>query len=220
MGPALCFRSLATGVSYPGQIPAGARWIDTPRIEAGIADVRATGNLQGKPALILHGRSDALIPPNHSSRAYFGLNKIVEGASSRLSYIEIVNANHFDGFISLFGKKRLVPIHYYLDQALSKMRSHLLDPVAHLFRKARSSRRVPTTSRGIEATTPTRRTCRTSRSNPGRRNASSSATPPSRFRTADGRSKTDNPADSGVSLSGQTVARSIAEPPPMASCVP
>ena len=130
-GPALCFRSLATGVSYPGQSPSGAQRIDTPRIEAGIADVRSTGNLQGKPALILHGRSDALIPPNHSSRAYFGLNKIVEGAASRLSYIEIVNANHFDGFISLFGKKRLVPMHYYLDQALSRMRSHLLDPVAH-----------------------------------------------------------------------------------------
>ncbi len=53
------------------------------------------------------------------------------GAASRLSYIEIVNANHFDGFISMFGKKRLVPMHYYLDQALSKMRSHLLDPVTH-----------------------------------------------------------------------------------------
>jgi hydroxybutyrate-dimer hydrolase len=131
LGPALCFRSLATGVSYPGQILAGAQWIDTPRIEAGISEVRATGDLQGKPALILHGRSDALIPPNHSSRAYFGLNKIVEGAASRLSYIEIVNANHFDGFISMFGKKRLVPMHYYLDQALSKMRSHLLDPVKH-----------------------------------------------------------------------------------------
>jgi hydroxybutyrate-dimer hydrolase len=130
-GPALCFRSLATGASYPGQNPAGTRPIDTSRIEAGISEVRATGNLQGKPALILHGRSDALIPPNHTSRAYFGLNEIVEGAASRLSYIEIVNANHFDSFISILAKKQLVPMHYYLDQALSKMRGHLLDPVAH-----------------------------------------------------------------------------------------
>ncbi len=131
LGAALCFRSLATGVVYPGQNAAEARWIDVQRVEAGIQDVRASGKLRGKPTLILHGRSDALIPPNHSSRPYFGLNKVVEGDASRLSYIEIVNGNHFDCFIPLFGKTSLVPMHYYLDQALSLMRKHLLDPIAN-----------------------------------------------------------------------------------------
>ncbi len=165
-GPALCFRSLATGASYPGQNPAGTRRIDTSRIEAGISEVRATGNLQGKPALILHGRSDALIPPNHTSRAYFGLNKIVEGAASRLSYIEIVNANHFDGFISIFGKKRLVPIHYYLDQALSKMRGHLLDPVAHPLPGSQVVTARADNKPWKRAMSPTKRICRISRSSP------------------------------------------------------
>jgi hydroxybutyrate-dimer hydrolase len=48
------------------------------------------------------GARDALLPPNHTSRAYFGLNKTVEQGNSRLSYIEVVNGNHFDAFIPIW----------------------------------------------------------------------------------------------------------------------
>jgi hydroxybutyrate-dimer hydrolase len=130
---ALCFRSLVTGVPYARQNTVEARWVDVPRMRAGIEEVRASGNLHGKPAIILHGRSDPLLPPNHTSRAYFGLNKIVEGERSRLSYVEVVNGNHFDSFIPLFGGvipifgvNTLIPMHYYFEQALSLMRDHLL----------------------------------------------------------------------------------------------
>jgi hydroxybutyrate-dimer hydrolase len=131
LNAALCFRSLVTGVSYPEQNAVEAHWIDTSRIQEGIAKVRATGDLQGKPAIILHGRSDALVPANHSSRAYFGRNNLVEPAASRLSYIEVVCGNHFDHFIPLFGAKKLVPMHYYFVQALNAMHAHLCDPAAN-----------------------------------------------------------------------------------------
>ena len=128
LGAALCFRSLTTGISYPKQNSVEARWINSNLVQAGIAEVRAKGDLHGKPSIILHGRSDALIPPNHSSRPYFGLNQLAENGRSGLSYIEVVSGNHFDHFIPIFGQKSLVPMHYYFERALTLMRMHLLDP--------------------------------------------------------------------------------------------
>jgi hydroxybutyrate-dimer hydrolase len=113
---ALCFRALATGQSDGSE-----------RVAAGVSEVRASGNLQRKPAIILHGRSDGLLPPNHTSRAYYGLNKVVEGANSNLRYIEVVNGNHFDAFIRTFGASSLVPMHYYLEQALDVVWEYLFD---------------------------------------------------------------------------------------------
>lgn len=126
VGTALTFRSLVTGVTYPRQNPTGAQLIDAERIAAGIAAARATGDLKGRPAIILQGRKDALLPPNHTSRAYFGLNKTVEADNSRLCYIEVVNGNHFDAYIEYWAPQRLVPVHYYFQQALTLMREHLV----------------------------------------------------------------------------------------------
>ncbi|MDQ9634115.1 3-hydroxybutyrate oligomer hydrolase family protein, partial [Serratia marcescens] len=58
------------------------------------------GNLGGRPTLIVQGRNDALLPVNHGARPYLGLNAQVD-TSSKLSYIEVTNAQHFDGFIDL-----------------------------------------------------------------------------------------------------------------------
>jgi hydroxybutyrate-dimer hydrolase len=89
-----------------------------------------TANLRGKPAIIVHGRNDALIPVNHNSRAYFAANKLVEGAASRLSYIEITNAQHFDTFLALpLGyDSHFVPMHGYHIQAMNMMYNHLRNP--------------------------------------------------------------------------------------------
>ena len=96
------------------------------RLQQGVAEVLATGNLQGKPTLIVHGRADALVPPNHSSRTYFGANQLLEGAASRLSYIEVTNAQHFDALLGVPGfDERFVPLHYYNIQALDLMWDHL-----------------------------------------------------------------------------------------------
>jgi hydroxybutyrate-dimer hydrolase len=144
LGAALCFRSLVTGQDYIGQTPVGPSWLDTARIRKGIDEVRAKGKLGGRPTIILHGRSDALIAPNHSSRPYYALNKQEDGPDSPTRYIEVVNGNHFDTFISLLGPKTLVPMHHYLDCALDLMRAHLYDgaplPDSQVIRASGASR--------------------------------------------------------------------------------
>ncbi|UUZ72170.1 D-(-)-3-hydroxybutyrate oligomer hydrolase [Polaromonas sp. P1(28)-8] len=112
---ALCLRELAGGSSA-----------DALRVQQGISEVLRTGDLQGKPALIVHGRADTQVPVAFSSRPYFGRNKIVEGANSRLSYIEVTNAQHFDAFLAFPGYgERFVPAHRYFIQAMDMMYANL-----------------------------------------------------------------------------------------------
>lgn len=113
----------------------------------GINEVLRSGNLRGKPAIIVHGRADALVPVNHSSRPYFGLNKIVEGATSRLSYIEVTNAQHLDalnGTAATAGyDSRFVPMQRYYNQAMDALYANLKNNVA-----LPASQVVRTTPRG------------------------------------------------------------------------
>ena len=116
---ALCLRNLVTGSD------AAAK-----KLQAGLDETRRNGNLHGKPTLIVHGRSDGLLPVNHTSRPYAALNRKVEGAASQLSYIEVANAQHFDSFIGLPAvlpgyDSRYIPLHVYLNRALDAMYAHL-----------------------------------------------------------------------------------------------
>jgi len=112
---ALCLRELVTGSSA-----------NALRVQQGISEVLRTGNLQGKPALIVHGRADTQVPAAFSSRPYFGRNKIVEGANSKLSYIEVANAQHFEAFLGFQGySDRFVPLHRYFIQAMDMMYANL-----------------------------------------------------------------------------------------------
>ncbi|MYM22907.1 D-(-)-3-hydroxybutyrate oligomer hydrolase [Duganella sp. FT135W] len=126
----LCLRSLATGVdALSGAALTGALAAQSTRVRAGMAEVAATGNLRGKPAIIVHGRSDALIPVNFASRAYVGLNASAEGSASKLRYIEVTNANHFDSFSNVFSAN-IVPLHVYLFRALDAMLANLRSSAA------------------------------------------------------------------------------------------
>ena len=121
----LCLRSLATGRdAVSGANLQGTLAAQSVRVRAGVAEVAASGKLHGKPAIIVHGRSDTLIPVNHASRAYLGLNAAVEGSNSRLRYIEVTHANHFDSFSSAL-PTLIVPLHVYLNRALDAMYAHL-----------------------------------------------------------------------------------------------
>lgn len=95
-------------------------------MQTGIAQTLRTGNLHGKPALIVQGRNDALLPVNHGARPYLGLNAQADG-NSRLSYIEVMNAQHFDGFIDLVpGYDTLfVPLVLYEQRALDAVYANL-----------------------------------------------------------------------------------------------
>lgn len=121
---ALCLRNLVDGND------AWAR-----RLQAGVDETRRNGNLRGKPAVIVHGRDDALLPASHTSRPYYALNRKVEGAASKLSYIEVTNAQHFDSFIGLPTvlpgyDSRYIPLHVYLNQALDAVWANLKNGTA------------------------------------------------------------------------------------------
>ena len=115
---ALCQRNLWTGTDAAAT-----------NLRSGVNATLRNANLRGKPAIIVHGRSDTLVPPAFTSRPYFGQNRITEGAASRLTYIEVTNAQHFDAFIdnaALPGYDSMfVPLHYYFNQALDLMYAHL-----------------------------------------------------------------------------------------------
>ena len=112
---ALCMRELATGTSA-----------NAVRVQQGMGEVVRSANLRGKPALIVQGRADTLLPVAFTGRPYYGMNKIVEGTASRLSYIEVTNAQHFDAFLTFPGyPERMLPLHRYFIQAMDMMYANL-----------------------------------------------------------------------------------------------
>ncbi len=149
---ALCARSLATGKdAVTGAALAGTLKAQSDRVLAGVNETALTGNLRGKPTIVVSGRSDTLIPVNHASRAYVGKNASVEGANSKLRYIEVTNAQHFDTFIA-FGAllgydTRYVPLHPYFVRAMDAMYAHLKTGAA-----LPASQVVRTTPRATAAT--------------------------------------------------------------------
>ena len=132
---ALCQRALVTGVDTvtgaalsAATTPAKAQ---SDAVRAGIAEVLFNGNTQGKPVIIVAGRSDALLPINNNARAYAAYNRSVEGAASKLRYIEVTNAQHFDGFLGFGGfDTRYIPLHTYFVRAMDAMYANLKNGTA------------------------------------------------------------------------------------------
>jgi hydroxybutyrate-dimer hydrolase len=144
---ALCQRALVTGTDpvtgaalTAASTPTAAQ---AAAVRAGISEVVLGGNLRGKPAIIVAGRSDALVPVNNNARAYTAYNHAVE-TGSKLRYIEVTNAQHFDTFIPLSGfDTRFVPLHVYFNQAMDAMYANLKNGTA-----LPASQVVRTTPRG------------------------------------------------------------------------
>ncbi|HMV18091.1 MAG TPA: 3-hydroxybutyrate oligomer hydrolase family protein [Rhodocyclaceae bacterium] len=128
---ALCARSLVTGSDpVTGAKLTGTLLAQSQRVRQGIDEVLFKGELGGKPAIIVSGRSDTLIPVNHASRAYYGMSQKADGTTSRLRYYEVTNAQHFDAFIdnnaAVAGyDTRLVPLHVYFNRAMDLMYAYL-----------------------------------------------------------------------------------------------
>jgi hydroxybutyrate-dimer hydrolase len=127
---ALCQRALFTGTDTVTGAALTAATTPTKAqsdaVRAGVAEVLLNGNLRGKPTLMLAGRSDALLPVNNSERAYAAFNRTMEGSGSKLSYIEVTNAQHFDSFNAFSGfDTRFVPLHTYFVQAMNAMYANL-----------------------------------------------------------------------------------------------
>ncbi|GBH27293.1 3-hydroxybutyrate oligomer hydrolase family protein [Burkholderia vietnamiensis] len=126
-GAGVDHRLATPDASFAGALCLRQLWtngmLDMP---ANVEAVRVNANLQGKPAIIVQGRSDALVPVNHASRAYVAQNSISEGGRSQLVFYEVTNGQHFDAFLPVAGfDTRFVPVHYYNVQALNLMWRHL-----------------------------------------------------------------------------------------------
>jgi hydroxybutyrate-dimer hydrolase len=147
----ICMRNMVTGVdTATGAALTGTAATNSQRVRSGMAEVLLTGNLRGKPAIFVQGRSDTLVPVNHASRAYAAFNSKVEGANSNLRYYEILNGNHFDAFVPNAAgggvqgyDALLVPVHYYFLNAMDLMWARLKSGVA-----LPASQVVRTTPRG------------------------------------------------------------------------
>jgi hydroxybutyrate-dimer hydrolase len=129
-----CLRGLWTGTADgSGAALSGALLTQSNALKSGVQQVLKTGRVHGIPTILVQGRSDALVPVNHASRAYYGANKIAEGANSPVVYYEVTNAQHFDTFINLFDgyKTRFIPLHRYVIESLDIMYKHLKsgDPI-------------------------------------------------------------------------------------------
>jgi hydroxybutyrate-dimer hydrolase len=143
---AICHRNLVEGRDIVTGAPlTGALKEASDRVRAGIEEVLLDADLDGKPALIVAGRADALVPVNHAARAYFGASQLEgrghghrhwhhgkrdRGENRNVRYIEVTNAQHFDAFLAggaVFGgyEKRFVPLHVYLIRSLDWMYDHL-----------------------------------------------------------------------------------------------
>jgi hydroxybutyrate-dimer hydrolase len=129
---ALCQRALFTGVDETGAAltatPTSTRptLAQSQAVQAGIAEVLLSGNLHAKPTIIVAGRSDALVPVNNNARAYTAFNRVTEGASTAVSYIEVTNAQHFDTFNSFGGfDSRFVSLHVYFLRSMDAMYARL-----------------------------------------------------------------------------------------------
>ena len=132
---ALCQRALVTGKDPVTGLDLTAASTPTlaqsQAVRSGMNEVLLNGQLRGKPTLIVAGRSDALVPVNHSARAYTAYNRSVEGTASKLSYIEVTHGQHFDTFLPFSGfDTRFVPLHPYFNRAMDAMWAHLKNGTA------------------------------------------------------------------------------------------
>lgn len=127
---ALCQRALVTGLDPVSGAALTAATTPTQSqsnaVRAGLADVLFSGKLRAKPVIIVAGRSDALLPINNAARAYVAFNRSAEGAASKVSYIEVTNAQHFDAFLGFSGfDTRYIPLHVYFNRAMDAMYANL-----------------------------------------------------------------------------------------------
>ncbi len=127
---ALQFRALATGRQLPatstanGAAPVGIAGLLHARVQQGLQAATMSGRLDDRPVAIVHGRADALIQVNHSSRAYYALAGS-QGATG-LRYYEVQHAQHFDGYLGLPGMgERYVPLNAWLERALTLVDANL-----------------------------------------------------------------------------------------------
>ena len=135
---------------------------DFDRVQGGIQEAMMSGDLQGKPAVILHGRSDQVVAPNHGGRAYYARNRQL-AKQDNVVYWEVENGHHLEMFGYLLApnlgfyadpsdmKHRYGYIHPYFEQALDQMFAHLKEGTA--LSPSQVIRTTPMLESGLESIT-------------------------------------------------------------------
>ncbi len=112
---ALCLRRL-----WDGKEPRAAE------VRAGVAATQQSGDLRGRPAIVVHGGADTVVPVVHSSRPYLARNRLIEGENSRLRYFEVAGAQHFDALLALPAyRQKYRALYPYFLAALDALDRHL-----------------------------------------------------------------------------------------------
>jgi hydroxybutyrate-dimer hydrolase len=108
-----CLRNLWTGDSA-----------DAQRVRKGIADTRATLPRAGLPVVVIHGRSDGLVPQAFSSAPYVAMAKAA--GRNDVRYWQVDNAQHFDAFLALPPMAAAyLPLLPYVYSALDRVDAYL-----------------------------------------------------------------------------------------------
>jgi hydroxybutyrate-dimer hydrolase len=96
------------------------------RVRAGQEEIVMSAQVGNRPVIVLHGRADSLIPVNHTSRAYYAVNRRDRGDRDELRYYELEHAQHFDGFLPLPGfVDRYVPMQAWMNRSFETMVARL-----------------------------------------------------------------------------------------------
>ncbi len=107
-----CLRALSTGDSVAAQ-----------RVRQGIAQTRASAPRAGLPVVVIHGRSDGLVPQAFSSQPYVAMAK---DAGRDVRYWQVDNAQHFDAFLALPQMAAAyLPLLPYMYTALDRVDAYL-----------------------------------------------------------------------------------------------
>jgi len=129
---ALRLRRLVTGLDEQLKPLTGEELALQRRIVKGMEEIKVCGNLGGCPAIIVTGRSDAVLPINHTSRPYVAANAIMEKGNSSLRYYEVTSAHHVDALNMLYKNPEtcdspmdFAPLHVMYIKALDLMVDHL-----------------------------------------------------------------------------------------------
>jgi hydroxybutyrate-dimer hydrolase len=101
--------------------------INEQRVDQGLKEVQATGNLNKIKTFIIHGKNNVKQLIDYTSRPYVALNNLVEGKESQLRYIEVENASYLDGKAPF--DNTLLPIDYYGEDAMEWLWANLTNNV-------------------------------------------------------------------------------------------
>jgi hydroxybutyrate-dimer hydrolase len=98
----------------------------TAPLRAGVRAAQLSARAGRTPVIVLHGRLDALIPVNFSSRAWYA--RYLQHGGRMAHYYEIEHGHHFDAFNALPGwGERFVPMQPQLQAAMDLMHAHLVE---------------------------------------------------------------------------------------------